>query len=188
MDKQEHRDFLLEAAKKVSTWILDKVIMERFKKQVKSFYDYFVECEDKGQIFDLLVLPYASLSDAHIGSIIDDDKPKNLSIPFDNEKSLQADYALLTIIHDKRLKNPRTPLISNGIWSKDEEWVELKWKELSMGCAYGSRDIQTHVELALERVEADLAKQLVSEEPSEPDSQKGKIGFLSELTPEEPSE
>ena len=108
MNEQEHRDFLLETAEKVSTWIIDEVRMKRFKEQVKAFYDDFCETPDR---IDRLVLPYATHLDAHIGKITDDDYLKHISIPFDEEKSLQDDYVLLTIIHDKRLKNPRTPPI-----------------------------------------------------------------------------
>ena len=159
MDEQEHRDFLLEVAEKVSMWIIDEVIMKRFKEQAKVFYDDVEKWDEKEQISNplgRLVLPYATVSDAHIGLLVGDDYPKHKSIQYEKEKSLQADYVMLIIIHDKRLKNPRTPLISNGIWSEDEEWVELKWKEISRGSACGSGDIQTQVELALERVEKDL--------------------------------
>ncbi len=161
MDEQEHRDFLLETAEKVSTWIIDEVIMKRFKEQAKAFYDEVVKYEGKEQTpdpVDRLVLPYATHLDAHIGKITDDDYLKHKSIPFDEEKSLQADYVLLTIIHDKRLKNPRTPPISDGIWSKDEEWVELKYRKLVNRYNCGSRDIQTQVKLTLKRVKADIDK------------------------------
>ena len=158
--EQEHRDFLLEVAKKVSTWIINEKIRVRFQKQAKAFYEDIVKwVEHNEQTPSPLVyleLPYATHSDAHIGRLIDDDKPKRLSTPFDKEKSLRANYVLLTIIHEKRLKSPRTPLISDGIWPKDEEWVESKWREINKGRIYESRDIQTHIELALKRVEADL--------------------------------
>ena len=156
--KQEYRD-LLEVAQKVSAWITDEERMKYFQEQAKAFYDDFVKWEEQEQTpypLDWLVLPYATCLDAHIGSLISDGKPKKLSIPFDKEKSLRADYVLLTIIHDKRLKNPRTPLISHGIWSEDEEWVVEKWEEISDGYARGSRDIQAHFNSAIKRVEKDL--------------------------------
>ena len=155
--KQEYRD-LLEVAQKVSAWITDEERMKYFQEQAKAFYDDFVKWEEQEQTpypLDWLVLPYATCLDAHIGLLISDDKPKQLSIPFDKEKSLRADYVLLTIIHDKRLKNPRTPLISHGIWSEDEEWGVLKWEEISEGYACGSRNIQAHFNSAIKRIEKD---------------------------------
>jgi len=158
--EQEHRDFLLEAAEKVSTWIIDEEIMKHFQKQAKAFYEDILKWVDDNEKTpdprDLLVLPYSTTLDAHIGRLIDDEKPKHLSKRVEIEKSLRADYVLLTIIHDKRLKNPRTPLITEGIWPNNEEWVESKWSEITKGYYCGSRDIQTHIELSLKRVEADL--------------------------------
>ena len=181
MDEQEHKDFLLEAAEKVSTWIIDEVIMKRFKEQVKAFYDDVTKWEEKEQTpdpVDRLVLPYATHLDAHIGKITDDDYLKHISIPFDEEKSLQADYVLLTIIHDKRLKNPRTPPISDGIWSKDEEWVELKYRKLVNGYNYGSENMQTHIELTLKRVKADIDKLLAKTGPDTPAKRRGIRAWL----------
>ncbi|MBL7145829.1 MAG: hypothetical protein ISS76_16445 [Phycisphaerae bacterium] len=178
--KQEYRD-LLEVAQKVSAWITDEERMKYFQEQAKAFYDDFVKWEEQEQTpypLDWLVLPYATYLDAHIGSLISDGKPKKLSIPFDKEKSLRADYVLLTIIHDKRLKNPRTPLISHGIWSEDEEWVVEKWEEISDGYARGSRDIQAHFNSAIKRVEKDLpdkpAETKLENEPQEKGGQSKK--------------
>lgn len=178
-NEQGQREFLLETAEKVSTWIIDEVIMKRFKEQAKAFYDEITdwECkEDKEQTeypVDRLVLPYATHLDARIGKITDDYYLKHKSIPFDEEKSLQANYVLLTIIHDKRLENPRTPLISESIWPKNEEWVELKYRELVKGCNCGGKDIQTHIKLALQRVEKDLPK------PPAETGHENAIGFMS---------
>lgn len=158
--EQERRDYLLEVAEKISTWIIIEKILLHFQKEAKAFYEDILNWVDDNEETpdprDLLVLPYATTLDAHIGRLIDDDKPKHLSKRVEIEKSLRADYVLLTIIHDKRLKSPRTPFITEGIWPNNDEWVESKWSEIKKGYYCGSRDIQTHIELSLKRVEADL--------------------------------
>jgi hypothetical protein len=156
-------DFLLQTAEIVDKWILDKAIMERFKEQARIFYNNVKKYDKEKQGEDpwnWLVLPYPTLSDAHIGLLMSDDYPKHKKIRLNKNESLLVDYVLLTIIHDKRLENPSILCISESIWLKDDEWfneqVGLKWEKLQRGNQ--SDGIQTHVKLALEHVEADLAK------------------------------
>jgi hypothetical protein len=76
---------------------------------------------------------------------------------FTDAEKLMMDYVLLTIIHDKALKSPPTPKISDGIWPEGKEggWDNDAWREIEEN--FDKPGKQTHINLAFDRVEADIA-------------------------------
>ncbi len=137
MDEQEHRDFLLEAAKKVSTWIINKEIMKHFKKQAKAFYDDYQEwyiendqylkkiglrnketkeaCKKRMSKIpsprpcplDLLTIPDHH-TDPHILHLTELCVPQEKpEQKFSSDEIMKADYVFLTVLHDKALKDTR---------------------------------------------------------------------------------
>ncbi len=81
-------------------------------------------------------------------------------------KILEACYVLLAIIYDNVFEyfkhNPRNTPISDGIWPKDEMWVETKWKEIKDN-AYQPA-LQDEMNYIVELVETDLDKLSVETE------------------------
>ncbi|MFC1739475.1 hypothetical protein ACFL1G_10565, partial [Planctomycetota bacterium] len=80
----------------------------------------------------------------------------DLALPHEPKKALQADCALLTIIHDRKRTSPRMPRINNGIWSDDEDWADTFWKQIK--ARNTTKEVQADVELTLGRVKAELDK------------------------------
>jgi hypothetical protein len=137
MDGKELKDCLLETAQKVSTWIIDEVVMKRFQKQAKAFYDDYqewysendqylkeIELRDKetkearekriSKIppprpcpLDLLTIPDHH-TDPHILHLMGHFFPKKRhEQKFSSEEIMRADYVFLTVLHDKALKDTR---------------------------------------------------------------------------------
>ncbi len=137
MDEQEHRVFLLETAKKVSTWINDEVVMKRFQERAKAFYDDYqewyrendqylkeIEVRDKetkearekriSKIspprpcpLDLLTIPDHH-TNPHILHLVESIFPKKRhEQKVSSEEIMKADYVFLTVLHDKALKDTR---------------------------------------------------------------------------------
>jgi len=96
--------------------------------------------------------------------------------PLKIDEALANYYFLLATIHDK-VREEYIP-INNDIWP--ERLAKSVWAIMENLYV----DKQFIIKTALDHVIADLAE----EEPTETDLEQGKIGFLQELTPEEPSE
>lgn len=135
--EQEHRDFLLETAKKVSTWINDEVVMKRFQKRAKAFYDDYQEWYRENDQYlkeigvrdketkearekriskispprpcplDLLTIPDHH-TNPHILHLAESIFPKKRhEQKVSSEEIMKADYVFLTVLHDKALKDTR---------------------------------------------------------------------------------
>ena len=96
--------------------------------------------------------------------------------PTNHEEELKKYYVLLAAIHDWML--PSRPLIYDGTCP---ELLNLLASVIELNLADEGQGI---FETALEYVKADL----YGREEAEGESRQDKIGFLQELTPEEPSE
>ncbi len=137
MKEQEHRDFLLETAQKVSAWIIDEVVMKRFQEQAKAFYDDYQEWNRENDQYlkeigvhdketkevleqriskippprpcplDLLTISDHH-TDPHTLHLVEFMFPKKRhEQKFSPDKIMKADYVFLTVLHDKALKDTR---------------------------------------------------------------------------------
>lgn len=146
-------------------------------------FNEFYQSKTQDDPFRSLWLPYATLKDAQIGLLIDDDYLKDKKIPY----SLQDDYVLLTIIHDFELieiDRPGTPLITKSIWpqinansSESEKifieslksyWNNLKreYSKFDTFKLQKSETIANYIERALARIKNDLASLPAETQPA----------------------
>jgi hypothetical protein len=97
-------------------------------------------------VLDLLKLP--TFVDSIVNPFFDDEDT------FTAEQKRQADYAMLAIVHDNELTDPRTPKIASGsVWPADEDWVGPVWKGVN-------ETLRTEPALVCEQLLADLQRTL----------------------------
>jgi len=168
MTEQTHEIFLSQIVNDLQDLLCIPANKKAFQEQIKAFSGYSIELQDW--------LPY------HYTSTFNEfvqDKPVE---PKESE-ILACEYALLGIIYDYWLAPPKCDRLCNAI---NDDFVKFFWEDLinSLINENASERIKSRLIHALDHVKVDLA----GREEAETDSQQGKIGFLQELTPEEPSE
>ncbi len=107
---------------------------------------------------------------------------ENPTEPSTQNERLMCEYAVLAAIHDKYIKD--LPSCDKLYKTDKEEYIPDPGHFTQLGEFHVGEGIRNNIQLALDHVKADLAEK----QEGEREPQQGKIGFLSELTPEEPSE
>ncbi len=170
-----NKDFLLNIAEKIDDLVNKPEYIGIFRKQIKAFYDLLQKARSQLKsrykqritnkeaphnvleppLFDSLMDLLSISFNLHIEELAELMCPPEENAIAQEAKS-QADYVILTIIHDKRLKSPRVPEISKGIWPKDEDWINNVWDDIKKR-AY-TEDGQTDIRSTYKRVNADLER------------------------------
>lgn len=188
---QQHSKFLYDVAVQIEKLVNEPAIITRFRDQIQTF------CK--------MVVSYNSQPDKKTTqNPFDWFRPKaSLSQPLNDKERMMVNYVMLAVIHDNQLK-PQWKRIYSGsdniniwpdftVWANNKLWPWLRvWSddrnktniEIYGDSIQEAETIRVEIQLALEHVIADLA----AKEEAERESRKGKIGYLQELTPEEPSE
>ena len=146
----DYTGFLLSIAEEVDRWIAEPCIMQSFREHLRDF------CQLDGTTrYFLLSLPYESYVEEAANYLYGDQNET-----FSEGDKLSADYAKLTIIHDKRLKGPAIRKINNGIWPEDENQdcrPEDVWNHIKE--QIHTREAQADIRCVLKRVKVNMDKE-----------------------------
>lgn len=185
--QQQHSKFLFDVAVQIEKLVNEPAVIASFRNQIQAF------CKT--------VMSYCSQPDKKKAqNPLDWFRPKaSLSHPLNEKERLMVDYVLLAVIHDNNLK-PQWQRIYCGlgnlevwpdfaVWAINSLWPWLRvWSddrnkqhiEIYADSIRETEKIRTEIQLALEHVEADLARQPLGtdqeqEAINKPDSKNRKI-------------
>jgi hypothetical protein len=173
---------LFQMAERVAGWVTHEAITNRFRARDRAFYEHYKVWRKRNEAYeqgiqvrtgetkaeddkrreqlekpgpnplDWLELPRSGPFKDLITSLGDDKLP----VTPDRDCALQAQYVLITIVHDNVPAGPRTRPISEGIWPADECWVVDKWQEIEDN--YTDPKIASAIRCAYRHVQGDLLK------------------------------
>ena len=185
--QQQHSKFLFDVAAEVEKLVNEPVIMTRFGNQIKTL------CK-------MVVSYYSQPDKKNIQNPLDWFRPKaSLSQPLNDKKGMMVNYVMLAVIHDNKLK-PQWKRIYSGLdnlkvwpyftdWANNSLWPWLRvWSddrnkkhiEIYGDSIQEAETIRAEIQLALERVQTDLAslKPAETEQQKQADAEKTVIEVL----------